>query len=93
LRYINWYQSLDYPGLIANDGNNGNHSDGKEHGVQALWAAIDQQFLRMERTLEALQQAVVGFGVDGNRNHEHLRNRVHEEARGHLGGERGPRPQ
>jgi hypothetical protein len=57
LRYVNWYQSLDYPGLMARDGNDGNHLDGEERGVQALWAAInaqDQQFLRMERTLEAL---------------------------------------
>jgi hypothetical protein len=55
LRYVNWYQSLDYPGLMANDGN---HFDGEVRGVQALWAAIDardQQFLPMERTLEALQ--------------------------------------
>jgi hypothetical protein len=58
---------------MAGDGNDGNHSDGEERGVQALWAAIDardQQFLRMERTLEALQQAVAGLGVDSNKNHE-----------------------
>jgi hypothetical protein len=95
LRYVNWYQSLDYPGLMARDGNDGNHSDDEERGVQALWAAIDtrdQQLLRMERTLVALQQAVAGLGVDGNRNHEPPRNRTYEEARGHPGGERGPGP-
>jgi hypothetical protein len=43
---------------MANNRNDGNRSDGKVRGVQALWAAIDardQQFLPMERTLEALQ--------------------------------------
>jgi hypothetical protein len=46
----------------------------------------------MERALKALQQAVAGLGVDGNRNHEPPRNRAYEEARGHPGGERGPGP-
>jgi len=77
---------------MANDRNDGNRFDGEESGVWAIWAAIDsqgQQFLCMERTFEALQQAVAGLGVDGNRNHEHHRNHDHEEARGHLGGKRG----
>jgi hypothetical protein len=46
----------------------------------------------MERTLEALQQAVAGLGVDGNRNREPPRNRVNEEACDHPGGECGPGP-
>lgn len=46
----------------------------------------------MECTLGALQQAIAGLGVDGNRNHEHPLNGVHEEAHGHRGGERGPGP-
>jgi hypothetical protein len=58
---------------MARDENDGNHSDGEERGVQALWAAIDardKQLLCMERTLEALQQIVARLGVDGNRNQE-----------------------
>jgi hypothetical protein len=74
--------------------NDGNHSNSEERGVQALWAAMDAreyQFLRMERSIQVLQQAVAGLGVDGNRNHEHYRNHDHKEARGHPIGEHGPR--
>jgi hypothetical protein len=52
-----------------------------------------QQFLRMEHSIQALQQTVAELGVDGNMNHEYYWNHDHEEAYGHPGGERGPGPQ
>ncbi|XP_062177085.1 G-type lectin S-receptor-like serine/threonine-protein kinase At2g19130 [Alnus glutinosa] len=95
LHYANWHQSLDYPSLMENDGNNSNHFDTEERGVQAFRTAVDaqsQQFHLMERSLQALQQVIAGLRVDGNRNREHNRNRDHEEAHGHPESDRGPGP-
>lgn len=42
--------------------------------------------------MREIQQTLAGFGFDGDKNHNRNRNRANEEARGHLGGDRGPKP-
>jgi hypothetical protein len=37
-----------------------------------------------------MQQTIAELGIDGNKNHNRNRDRAHEEARGHPGGDRGP---
>jgi hypothetical protein len=93
--YINWYQSLDYPDLMANNENVSNHSDNEERGVQALWAAIrthDQWFDCIERELQEIQQNITRLGLGGKRHNYYNRNYIDEMARGRLVVGHGPTP-
>ncbi|KAH7853915.1 hypothetical protein Vadar_008022 [Vaccinium darrowii] len=74
---------------MANDGHGSTHSGDKDHGVQALWAAVEAQEQRYAQRLDGIecmmreiQQAVAGLGIGGTRNHNHNRDRANEMARG-----------
>jgi hypothetical protein len=85
LHYVNWYQSLDYPGLMTRNGNAGNHFDNEEQGVQALWAAYDAQGQRLcniNRMMQEIEQTIVGLRLNGKRHHYHNQNCVDEMTRG-----------
>jgi len=96
LRYVNWYQSLDYLGLMTRNGNAGNHSDDEEWGVQALWAAYDAQGQRLcniNRMMREIEQTIAGLGLNGKRYHYHNQNCVDEMTRGRQFVDRVPTPQ
>ncbi|KAA8514858.1 hypothetical protein F0562_018037 [Nyssa sinensis] len=66
---------------MATGGNGSTHSGDEDHGMQALWAAVqtqEQQRERIERAVEEIRQAITGLGFGGNRNHDYDGVRVDE---------------